>query len=397
MANPPSLLDELRTQYEAARQTTHEHSDVEGFQVIDARLRKAFRWLEKAITYLDGLKPAIDHRFDLGHGLVFESPRFAHGSVGQHERRITGFPVLDEINLYYEITAAKPLALDVAPGGAALAEKALDDAGLQYTSRRVEDAGGHAAQMFDFGAAGHSGCGRVSCRLSNRIGVDDTGQRRPSRTRDARIPQQCDRGARPRRPRAPYPRPRLRVPAPRAACGTPRPAAPPVEVSPPMDRLATLFAEYGLPFVFGAVFLEQLGPPIPSGPLLIVAGALAVEGQVSALLVAGVAWLACMLGKVALYVVGCRYGRQTLDTLCRWSMSPGSCIDKADDKFDRWGPQVLLLAEFIPGIRTLAPTLAGAKKLRPMTFLVYSALGSALWAGSISASASCFRSRSSGC
>ncbi len=142
MGNPASLLDELRAQYEAARQVTHGHSDVESFQAIDARLRKAFRWLEKAITYLDGLKPAIDHRFDLGHGLVFESPRFAHGSVGQHERRITGFPVLDEINLYYEITAAKPLALDVAPGGVALAEKTLDDAGLQYTSRHVEDAGG---------------------------------------------------------------------------------------------------------------------------------------------------------------------------------------------------------------------------------------------------------------
>lgn len=142
MPNQPSLLDELRTQYEAARQSTHEHADVESFQAIDARLRKAFRWLEKAITYLDGLKPAIDHRFDLGHGLVFESPRFGHGSVGQHERRIVGFPVLDEINIYYEIVAAKPLVLDVAPGGVALAEKALDEAGLQYTSRSVEDAGG---------------------------------------------------------------------------------------------------------------------------------------------------------------------------------------------------------------------------------------------------------------
>jgi hypothetical protein len=139
---PTSLLDELRTQYESARPSTHEHSDVEGFQVIDARLRNAFRWLEKAITYLDGLKPSIDHRFDLGHGLVFDSPRFSHGSVGQHERRIVGFPVLEEINIYYEITAAKPLALEVAPGGVAMAEKALDDAGLQYTSRRVEDAGG---------------------------------------------------------------------------------------------------------------------------------------------------------------------------------------------------------------------------------------------------------------
>ena len=142
MPDKPSLLDELRTEYEAARQSTHEHADVESFQVIDGRLRKSFRWLEKAITYLDGLKPAIEHRFDVGHGLVFESPRFGRGSVGQHERRIVGFPVLDEINIYYEIAAAKPLSLEVAPGGVAPAEKALEDAGLQYTSRRVEDSGG---------------------------------------------------------------------------------------------------------------------------------------------------------------------------------------------------------------------------------------------------------------
>lgn len=142
MPKPSSLLDELRSQYEAERQSSHENIDVESFQAIDARMRKAFRWLEKAVTYLDGLKPTIDHRFDLGHGLVFDSPRFGHGFVGQHEMRIVGFPVVDQINMYYEISAAKPLALEVAPGGVALAEKALDDAGLQYTSRRVEDAGG---------------------------------------------------------------------------------------------------------------------------------------------------------------------------------------------------------------------------------------------------------------
>jgi hypothetical protein len=143
MNKPASLLDELRTQYEAARQSTHAQSDVEGFHAIDARLRKAFRWLERAITYLDGLKPPIDHRFDLGHGLVFDSPRFGHGSVGQHERRIVGFPVLDEINIYYEISTSKPLTLEVAPGAVGPAEKSLDDAGLQYTSRRVEDSGGN--------------------------------------------------------------------------------------------------------------------------------------------------------------------------------------------------------------------------------------------------------------
>jgi hypothetical protein len=143
MDKPASLLEELRTQYETARESTVKHADVESFQAIDARMRKAFRWLEKAVTYLDGLKPAIEHRFDIGHGLVFESPRFDHGSVGQHDHRIVGFPVLDEINLYYEIKASKPLAIEVAPGMMQAAEKALDDAGLQYSSHRCEDAGGN--------------------------------------------------------------------------------------------------------------------------------------------------------------------------------------------------------------------------------------------------------------
>src|SRR5262245_60746042 len=142
MPTAPSLLDELRTQYEAIRQATPPPAAVEDFQHIDARMRKAFRWLEKAVSYLDGIKPVIDHRFDLGHDLVFESPRFGHGSVGQHQRRIVGFPVVDELNIYYEIVASKPLSLDVAPGNYTVVEKALDDAGLQYTSRRLENSAG---------------------------------------------------------------------------------------------------------------------------------------------------------------------------------------------------------------------------------------------------------------
>jgi hypothetical protein len=134
-----SLLDELRTQYAAVHQSTDEHGNAENFQAIDGRLRKAFRWLEKAITYLNGLKPPVNHRFDLGYGFAFDSPRFAHGSVGQHERRIVGFPVLEAIDVYYEISASKPLSIEVVPGWVAFAEKTLDAFGLQYTSRWVEE------------------------------------------------------------------------------------------------------------------------------------------------------------------------------------------------------------------------------------------------------------------
>lgn len=59
---PGSLLDELRVRYEAVQESTDDRGDVESFEAIDARLREAFRcWLEKAIAYLNGLKPLIEH------------------------------------------------------------------------------------------------------------------------------------------------------------------------------------------------------------------------------------------------------------------------------------------------------------------------------------------------
>lgn len=146
-----------------------------------------------------------------------------------------------------------------------------------------------------------------------------------------------------------------------------------------MDTLRTLFEQYGLLLVFGAVLVEQIGPPLPSGPLLIVAGALAIEGRLSAWPVAAVAWGASMLGKIALYVVGGRYGRHAMQSLCRMAVTPDSSMEKADSHFERWGAPLLVVAEFIPGIRTLAPSLAGAEKVRILPFLFYSALGAALW------------------
>ena len=146
-----------------------------------------------------------------------------------------------------------------------------------------------------------------------------------------------------------------------------------------MDMLRLLFEQYGLLLVFGAVLLEQVGPPIPSGPLLIVAGALSFEGRVSVLAVSGVAWAASMIGKTALFALGRNYGRQTMETLCRFAVTPNTNIGKADRHFERWGATLLIVAEFIPGIRTLAPSVAGAERLRPSRFLIYSAAGAALW------------------
>ena len=142
MTPPPSLLDELRSEYEQSCRSSHERADVEGFHDIDARMRKAFRWLEKAIAYLGGIKRPIEHVFDLGHGVAFEAPRFGRGYVAQHTRRIVGFPVLDEINIYYEIATAKALTVSAVAENITLIGTRLNAEGLPFTCRRVQDAAG---------------------------------------------------------------------------------------------------------------------------------------------------------------------------------------------------------------------------------------------------------------
>src|SRR5690349_18351175 len=51
MAEKTSFLDALRNEYETVQHTPTAHTAVEESKVIDARMRKSFRWLEKAITY----------------------------------------------------------------------------------------------------------------------------------------------------------------------------------------------------------------------------------------------------------------------------------------------------------------------------------------------------------
>jgi len=68
-----------------------------------------------------------------------------------------------------------------------------------------------------------------------------------------------------------------------------------------------------------------------------------------------------------------------MHSLCPLAVTPNSSIGKADSHFERWGAPLLVVAEFIPGIRTLAPSLAGAEKVRTLPFLFYSALGATLW------------------
>ena len=142
-----------------------------------------------------------------------------------------------------------------------------------------------------------------------------------------------------------------------------------------------LITQYGLLLVFLNVLIEQVGVPVPAVPTLMVAGALTANGQLPLAAVLGVALLACLLGDLAWYWAGRRFGGGVMRTICRISLSPDSCVKQSELRFQRWRGQILLVAKFVPGLSTVAPPLVGAMGLRLPAFLLLDGLGSLLWAG----------------
>ena len=126
-----------------------------------------------------------------------------------------------------------------------------------------------------------------------------------------------------------------------------------------MDAVSAFLVQYGLVLLFVVVFAEQIGLPLPGIPLLLAAGALAGAGKMSLGGAIVVSVVACLPGDVIWYELGRHRGRQALKLLCRISLEPDSCVQRTEQFFPHHGIRALVLAKFVPGLRTLAPALAG--------------------------------------
>jgi len=147
-----------------------------------------------------------------------------------------------------------------------------------------------------------------------------------------------------------------------------------------MPKLMLLLQQYGLLILFANVLLEQIGLPIPAFPMLIVAGALAMNGQMVWVECLLVSLLACMVSDNLWFTAGRYHGEKILKLLCRISISPDYCVSQTEDTFGRWGAKSLIVSKFIPGFGTIAPPLAGAMGTRRRTFMLFSMSGATLWA-----------------
>lgn len=132
------------------------------------------------------------------------------------------------------------------------------------------------------------------------------------------------------------------------------------------------------------MILENLFPPIPSELIMPSAGFAAARGDLSLPIVILMGVLGSVIGTLPLYYIGRAFGEERLvawaDKHGKWLTLSGKDIRKADDWFDQHGTKAVLFGRMVPGIRSLLSLPAGMSEMPMPKFLIYSAIGSALWA-----------------
>jgi membrane protein DedA with SNARE-associated domain/rhodanese-related sulfurtransferase len=136
---------------------------------------------------------------------------------------------------------------------------------------------------------------------------------------------------------------------------------------------------YGYLILFAWVLVEQLGIPLPAMPVLLAAGALSAQHELSFVLCLLAGLVASLIADSAWFLIGRRHGHHVLRLLCKLSLEPTICVRRTQDSFGRRREVTLLIAKFVPGLATLAPPVAGQNGMGFGRFLLFDALGAAAW------------------
>ena len=133
------------------------------------------------------------------------------------------------------------------------------------------------------------------------------------------------------------------------------------------------------------MFVENVFPPIPSELIMPLAGFQAARGDLSlwGVIVAGTA--GSVLGALPLYYLGRAVGEERLKRWAclygHWLAVSAEDLDRVKQWFDRRGTAAVFLCRLVPGIRSLVSIPAGVHRMAIVPFLLYTALGTGIWAG----------------
>ena len=140
----------------------------------------------------------------------------------------------------------------------------------------------------------------------------------------------------------------------------------------------------GTPGLILIIFAESgllLGIIFPGDSLLFTAGLFAATGKfgLNIVAVAGGAFIAAVLGAQVGYWIGKKYGPK-LFSRPDSRFFKAEYVNRSRTFFEKHGSKAIVLARFVPFVRTLAPPMAGMGEMELRTFTIYNIIGAALWA-----------------
>ena len=139
---------------------------------------------------------------------------------------------------------------------------------------------------------------------------------------------------------------------------------------------AIVFAETGL------IVASFLMPFLPGDALIFTIGLLAQEESLNIWIVIPLLMFAAILGDNVNYYVGKRFGDYIMNSE-KDRFIKKSHVEKAKAFFDKNGKNSIIIARFVPVVRTIVPFLCGSTKVKYSTFLIFSIIGAFLWVGVI--------------
>ncbi|QYF91672.1 VTT domain-containing protein [Massilia sp. PAMC28688] len=152
-------------------------------------------------------------------------------------------------------------------------------------------------------------------------------------------------------------------------------------------ELSTLLSQYGV-YVYAVLFLiifSETGLVVlfffPGDTLLFIAGAACATGEMNYFFLMALLIAAAVLGNTLNYHIGKRIGQRAYTHNYRWVNK--DALQKTHNFFEKHGGKTIILARFVPVVRTFAPFVAGVSEMTQSRFQFYNITGAALWVVSL--------------
>ena len=152
-----------------------------------------------------------------------------------------------------------------------------------------------------------------------------------------------------------------------------------------IDTLLELFGNWVYLALWFIIFAETglaVGFFLPGDSLLVVSGLFAAAGKLNIWLVLLSFFLGSVMGDSTGYWTGRLMGHALFNRENSKIFKP-SRIKRAHEFFEKYGPKTIILARFVPVVRTFTPMVIGAAKMSYLKFFTYSVIGSSIWVSSM--------------